>query len=282
MKRYMFALVFALVAVGTTAKTASAQEILLEGPLAGAPAVRQLVKYRETRFAIGPQFGYTLLNDYMHNFMVGARIEFNILDWLSVGAVGYYILNTPTKLTKHISESTDLGGDPTTPSDSNFPSYTGAGNFEDQVALMKGMYLAQVSVIPFRGKLAMFEKLFLALDGYLSIGGGIVQLEERKSCDSSDGSCGTMDDPEVERESRITGTFTFGVGFMFYFNNFIAMNLEWRLAPFKWNAGGTRRGWERRLRVGAQRDRGRRRNHRYLGAGLPGLGRLPGRQDRRR
>ena len=174
MKRYIFVLAFAVVAVCTTAKTATAQEILLEGPLAGAPAVRKLVQYREMRFSVGPQFGYTLLNEYMHNFMLGAKLEFNIFEWLSVGVVGYYVVNAPTKLTQHISESEDIAGDATTSADSNFPSYSGADNFEEQVSHMKGMYLAQIGIIPLRGKLAVFEKMFVAIDGYIFLGGGIV------------------------------------------------------------------------------------------------------------
>jgi outer membrane beta-barrel protein len=242
MKRIILALAFAVVAICGTEKTVSAQEILLEGPLAGAPAVRKLVQYRELRFSAGPQFAYTLLNDYMHNFLLGARLEFNILDWLGIGAVGYYAFNAPTKLTTYISESEDIGGTETTPTESNWPSYTGARNFEDQVGLLKGMYLLQVSLVPFRGKLAMFEKLFVAVDGYIFLGGGVVHIEDRKNCTGSD--CGTWsaDDPiprEPERGSRVTGTFTLGVGFMVFFNEFFAVNLEYRIAPFKWNSGGT-------------------------------------------
>ncbi len=242
MKRYIFVLAFAVVSVCTTAKTATAQEILLEGPLAGAPAVRKLVQYREMRFSAGPQFGYTLLNEYMHNFMLGAKLEFNILEWLSVGLVGYYVVNAPTKLTTHISNSEDIAGDATTPADSNFPSYTGAGNFEDQVSHMKGLYMAQIGLIPLRGKLAVFEKLFVAIDGYIFLGGGVVHFEERELCNRSGDSCGDMNldgSGSVVRESRITGTFTFGVGFTTYFNDWIGLSLEYRLAPFKWNAGGT-------------------------------------------
>ena len=189
----------------------------------------------------------------MHNFLLGARLEFNIFEWLSVGAVGYYSINAATKLTQHISASEDIGGQPTTPSESNFPSYSGANNFENQVALLKGMYLAQLSVIPLRGKLAMFEKLFVAIDGYIFLGGGIVHLNERKHCASEDtdgdgtndqcGDLSQIDDGSgygtVSRVSRVTGTFTLGVGFMAYFNEWFALNLEYRLAPFKWNEGGT-------------------------------------------
>ncbi|MFO8070662.1 MAG: outer membrane beta-barrel domain-containing protein [Polyangia bacterium] len=246
MKRLILALAFAVVAVCGTTKTASAQEILLEGPLAGAPAVRKLVQYREMRFSAGPQFGYTILNDYMHNFLLGARLEFNVFDWLGIGAVAYYAFNAPTKLTQHISNSEDIGGSATQPAESNWPSYTGANNFEDQVALMKGMYLAQLSAIPLRGKLAVFEKLFVAVDGYLFLGGGVVHYEQRESCNGNDPSasnyCGDWNDSgawEPSRESTVRGTFTAGIGFMVYFNDWFAVNLEYRLAPFKWNAGGT-------------------------------------------
>lgn len=262
MKRFTLALVFTVVAIcgATTSTKVSAQEILLEGPLAGAPAVRKIVEYRKTRFSLGPQFAYTILNPYMHNFLLGARFEFNFFDWLGVGFVGYYALNAPTKLTNHVSESENLGGTATTPADSgsNWPSYTGASNFEDQVAKLKGQYLAQLSFVPFRGKMSMFEKVFVAIDGAIFVGGGIVHYEERAGCDGSqneDGSyetgCGDFNaflgstSPnrvsllKPKTNNQIGGAFTVGVGFMAYFNNWFALNLEFRMTPFKWNAAGT-------------------------------------------
>ncbi|MBM4363170.1 MAG: hypothetical protein FJ104_10850, partial [Deltaproteobacteria bacterium] len=44
-------------------QTASAQEIMLTGPLAGAPAVRQLKLYREGRFEVAPAVSFTLLDE---------------------------------------------------------------------------------------------------------------------------------------------------------------------------------------------------------------------------
>ncbi|MDD5307943.1 MAG: hypothetical protein PHU25_11535 [Deltaproteobacteria bacterium] len=238
MKRYTLAIATVL-ALCLATERVHAQEILLEGPLAGAPAVRKLVLYREMRFSVGPQFAYTILNDYMHNFLLGGRIEFNIFDWLAIGAVGYYAVNVTTSLTDHITSSTDIGGSPTSPAESNYPSYTGSGNFEKQVALLKGMYLGQVSLIPLRGKVSIFEKLFMAIDGYIFLGGGAVQYEERQAC-KKDG-CGSWPDNilEPKRVSQFGGTFTAGVGFMTFFNEWLAVNVEYRLTPFKWNAGGT-------------------------------------------
>ncbi|MCP4680088.1 MAG: hypothetical protein GY854_32265 [Deltaproteobacteria bacterium] len=262
MKRFTLALAFAIVAIcgATTSKSVSAQEILLEGPLAGAPAVRKIVQYRELRFSVGPQFAYTILNPYMHNFLVGLRLEFNFLDWLGAGIVGYYAFNTPTKLTDHVTNSQNLGGSPTTPTQtaSNWPSYTGASNFEDQVAKLKGQYLAQISFIPFRGKMSMFEKLFVAIDGSIFVGGGIVHYEERTACsavvvpdiDNGNGcgqfygSGGFQETGNVallapQMKSQIGGAFTWGIGFMAYFNDWFAVNLEYRMTPFKWNEAGT-------------------------------------------
>ena len=243
MKRFTLVLVFAVFAsIGaTTPKSVSAQEVLLEGPLAGAPAVRKLVQYRKLRFSVGPQFAYTLNNEYMHNYLLGLRMEFNITDWFGIGILAQYGFNSPTKLTSHISDSTDIGGSATTPTDSNWPSYTGANNFKKQVARLKGMYLAHLNFVPFRGKISLFEKFFVAIDGSIFVGGGIVHFEERKFCGNTGGleSCGDINDPSAERESQIGGTFTWGVNFMSYVNNFIAINIEFRMTPFRWNAGGT-------------------------------------------
>ncbi len=258
MKRFILALAFAVVAVGGTTALPTpvqAQEILLEGPLAGAPAVRKVTQYRKLRFSIGPQFAYTFLGSYTHDFLLGGRAEFNVTDWLGIGLVGYYVFNVPNNLTDHISDSENIAGVSTVPADSNWPSYTGAENFEDQVSVVKGMYLAQVNFIPFRGKMSMFNKLFLAIDGAIFVGGGVVQFEERESCDGSqndDGTfndgCGDYDqfketgDTDLLAPTRVTqfaGAFTWGIGVMAYFNNWLALNLEFRMTPFKWNAGGT-------------------------------------------
>ncbi|MCU0663048.1 MAG: hypothetical protein MUC50_12070 [Myxococcota bacterium] len=249
MKRYTLVLVVALAALFTVlpSRSASAQEILLEGPLAGAPAVRKMVQYRQLRFSVGPQFAYTLNNEYMHNFLLGLKLEFNFTDWLNFGLTGYFGINAPTSLTNHVKDSVNIGGSATTPSESNYPSYTGAAHFLDQVGRLRGIYTGQLGFTPFRGKMSMFEKVFVAIDGTIFIGGGIVHLDERKNCvyDENDTanaqSCGTIDDPAagLSRVTRITGTFLWGVNFMAHFNNWFAVNIEYRMSPFKWNPGGT-------------------------------------------
>lgn len=244
--RYTLALTFAIVTLCGASPMVSAQEILLEGPLAGAPAVKKKVQYRKLRFSVGPQFGYTLLNDYMHNFMVGAKAEFNVTDWLGIGVVGFYTLNAPTHLTNHISGSRNKVDGDSVPSESNWPSYTGAHNFEEQVSRLKSLLVGQVSLVPFRGKMAAFEKLFVAIDGYLFVGGGVVVFQERAQCaaDNDPNGCGVLGSFQtgggsVTRDTVVKPTVSFGIGFTAYFNSWIGMNIEYRLAPFKWNAAGT-------------------------------------------
>ncbi|MBN2340796.1 MAG: hypothetical protein JXX29_11425 [Deltaproteobacteria bacterium] len=244
MPRYTLALTFALVTLFGAAKTVSAQEILLEGPLAGAPAVKKKVQYRKLRFSVGPQFGYTLLNDYMHNFMLGAKAEFNVTDWLGIGVVGFYTLNAPTHLTNHISSSDNKVGADSVPSESNWPSYTGSHNFEEQVSRLKSLLIGQIALVPFRGKMAAFEKLFVAIDGYIFLGGGVVVFQERTHCNSDNNGCGELSlyqsgRGSVTRDTFVKPTVSFGLGFTAYFNHWIGLNIEYRLAPFKWNAAGT-------------------------------------------
>src|SRR5579884_3135109 len=71
-------------------RDAAAQEIQLTGPLKGAPAVRDLRLYREGRFEIAPTVSFTLLDEYRRTILVGARLNYNIKDWIAIGVWGAY------------------------------------------------------------------------------------------------------------------------------------------------------------------------------------------------
>src|SRR5271166_678513 len=73
-----------LAAAGTT----QAQEVQLTGPLKGAPAVRNMRLYREGRFEIAPAVSFTLLDEYRRTIIAGARINYNIKDWIAIGVWG--------------------------------------------------------------------------------------------------------------------------------------------------------------------------------------------------
>src|SRR4051794_22930275 len=69
---------------------ASAQEIQLTGPLAGAPAVRQLRLHRKSRFEIAPGVSFSLLDQYQRTIMPGAALTYHFTDWLGIGLWGGY------------------------------------------------------------------------------------------------------------------------------------------------------------------------------------------------
>src|SRR5580698_5419949 len=88
MKRFISSLVVALGLA--SAGNAAAQEILITGPLAGAPAVRKERLYRSGRFEIAPTVSFTLLDEYKRTILVGGRLQYNFTEWLGFGVWGAY------------------------------------------------------------------------------------------------------------------------------------------------------------------------------------------------
>src|SRR5262245_12930809 len=86
--RRMLAALATVAAISAVSEQADAQEILLTGPLAGAPAVRKLRLYREGRFEIAPAVSFTLLDEYQRTIVLGARLNYNFTDWLAIGGWG--------------------------------------------------------------------------------------------------------------------------------------------------------------------------------------------------
>ena len=87
-----------------TPQPAQAQQIRVTGPLAGAPAVRELRLYRKLRLEVSPAVSFTLLDQYQRQIFAGARINFGITDWLAVGAWGGYGFSLSTDLTGQIQD----------------------------------------------------------------------------------------------------------------------------------------------------------------------------------
>jgi len=215
---------------------AQAQQVEVKGPLAGAPAVLGLRKYREMRLQIQAHAATTLTDEYSQALFAGGQLIFHPLDWLGIGVWGgYAVTNFDTALTDEITtkaESAD--GGPTL-------SLPVAANFPDQVGRLKWMVAPQVSFIPLRGKLGVFESLFIDTDLYLFGGVALVGLEER--IDVVDGQCsGASDSDCIATQTRTSRTSigpTFGVGLSLYMSTATALTLEWRAFPFDWNTSGT-------------------------------------------
>jgi hypothetical protein len=233
------------VLLGLFASTrANAQEIQLTGPLAGAPAVRQLRLQRQGRVEIAPSVSFTLLDEYQRTILPGGRITYNLADWLAIGVWGAFgAVRVPTGLTdriqtvtanRRIEEPNDYDGQNI--SINNLLTRASIGDqFKNQLGRIDFIASPQVTLIPFRGKLAIFQKIFVDTDAFVFGGPAIVGLTERATCE---GDCAGNPVGAFGTQSRTTIAPTFGLGFNFYLAKFIALGLEWRAIPFAWNTGG--------------------------------------------
>ncbi len=239
-RRFASAVLAALTAsaVFSAVGAAEAQELPLTGPLKGAPAVRQLRLYREGRFEIAPSVSFTLLDEYRRTILAGAQLNYNIRDWLAVGVWGAAgVVSTTTDLADKIDATaprdplTAVNVNHTNTPSGNIPGTT--ASFNDQTAKISYVIAPQVTFIPFRGKLAIFNKIFVDTDLYVAAGAGFVGIQERANCST------TCSDPASFKLASSTKVApTFGVGFKFYPGGFWSLGVEYRALPFSWNRSG--------------------------------------------
>lgn len=251
--RRLLTVLAVLLGVVLASGNASAQEIQLTGPLAGAPAVRQLRLHRQGRLEVAPTISFTLLDEYQRTILVGGRLNYNITDWLAIGAwVAFGAVHTTTGLSDHIEQVTN---DPVTGrrgalppagngEPNNYPNDISVNNlltrssigspFKNQLGTINTVISPQITLVPFRGKLAIFQKIFVDTDAYIFGGPAFIGLTERADCPSD-----TAPDCTVFSTANRTAIApTFGLGLSFYMGQFMSLGLEWRGLPFAWNTGG--------------------------------------------
>lgn len=236
MKRSFFPILAAAITtlgVLSVEKPAAAQEIQLTGPLAGAPSVRRLRLYREGRaeFALGP--GFTLLDEYQRTIFISGRLQYNLFDWLGIGVFGGF---APVSLSTDLTDKIDSTAPRNSRTAVNLPPRN-VQPYEDQTGKMKWMAAPQVTFSPFRGKLAIFQKLFVDTDLYLHGGAAFVGVEERTNCGAA-GQPACTAPAAFASASRVAVAPTFGLGLTLYTSGFVSINLEYRAFPFSWNRGG--------------------------------------------
>ncbi len=225
-------------------QAARAQEVSVEGPLAGAPAVIGLRVYRQMRFQIQLHVTATLEDEYSRAILPGGQLMFHPTDWLGIGVWGGFAAgNIDSSLTDEIVSKGQTNS-------VNVLSLPNADNFAKQIGRIKWIAAPEVQFIPLRGKLGIFEKLFVDTDFYVFGGVGLAGIEERKDVVSSvsDGcrargdlaaQIDCFDDTQGQRGSRLAIAPTFGAGLSLYLADFLGMTLEWRAMPFNWNTSGT-------------------------------------------
>jgi len=251
-------------------RTAPAQEILLTGPLKGAKSVHDLRLYRKGRVEIAPTVTFTLLDEFVRQIFVGARLNYNLTDFLAIGAWGGFS-PTPLKLETGLvdkiqKESEQRQADNAAnlaagqqPDLQNRLTGLNLGNdFAKQLGVVDWMIAPQVTFVPFRGKLALFQSIYVDSELYFFAGPAIAGITERADCSgttsttvggcSSERLSGQVDAtgepipiPNYETyptAQRIAIAPTFGLGFTFYVNRWNALGFEWRAVPFARNTGG--------------------------------------------
>lgn len=254
--RYLTGL-FAACAVVTATERAEAQEIQVTGPLAGAPAVRKLRQHRKGRIEIAPAVSFTLLDEYQRTIIVGARVNYNITDWLAIGVWGGYgAVKLDTALSEKIQDSYDtrfrgVSNSSENPTDATQASrrLTAANigkDFHKQLGTLDWFIAPQLTAVPFRGKISLFQKIFVDTDAYFFAGPAFVGMTERAPCGtgtsldcSARQTVGTnaAGDPipgdvlTKKTESRVGIAPTFGLGLSFYTGRFTSFGVEYRALP---------------------------------------------------
>ena len=240
MKPFNITLTAAIVLLASLAgNEARAQEVKITGPLAGAPAVMKLRLYRETRFQIKANASMTLQDEFSRALLVGGQLAFHLTDWLGIGVWGgYAVTQFDTSLTEQVSDKGQSN-------ENNLLSLPSREGFPNQVGQIQYIAAPQAIFIPLRGKLGLFEKLFVDTALFIFAGAAFVGLEEREDADAAGNLCAsntpndTCRASQNARATRMAIAPTFGVGLSLYLAEFLSMPIEWRALPFSWNTSGT-------------------------------------------
>ncbi len=228
------------------AGTASAQDVQVSGPLAGATSVKKLRLWRAMRLHVEPFFAFTIGDEYARSLIVGGEARFHFVDWFGIGGWGgYSVGQLDMNLTKEIQSKgfTTNANRLDLPEKDNFPQQIGRINWWSGVEL---------HFMPFRGKLAMFQKVFFDADLDFFVGAAFVGVEERadaigRPSPSDVAFCeiagNAMDtgclESQLARSKRTAIAPSFGISFNAFFHDFLGIALRWRGIPFKYNTGGT-------------------------------------------
>jgi hypothetical protein len=245
LSRIAIAAIIAALGVGSLAAPALAQEIQITGPLAGQPAVRRMRQYRVDRVQlIVPTVGYTLQDEFSRSLMTGLEANVHFTDFLGVGVWGatanfWNAFHINTDLTTQVQ----MNGQTTSRNRLSLPS---PDLFDEQVARLQGVVSAHLLFAPLRGKLAIFQGIFVDTDFYILAGFALAFVQERADVDTGGAAmcAGALTSAgclatQTARKDRIAPAPIFGVGLNLYFNSFIGLAIQWRAFPFNMNPAGT-------------------------------------------
>jgi len=242
-------------ALAALSGVALAQEIQLTGPLAGAPAVRKLRLHRESRFEVAPGVAFTLLDQYERTILPGATLTYHFKDWIGIGLWGGFGIQYTTGLSDELQQKAITNRDCAHRATTKACKLTAVNLTHNQLATdqlgkLQFVIAPQVTVVPFRGKLALFSSLFVDTDVNIFAGPAIIGVQERRSCGHDEnGAVINGDDGKplfcnaqasFTLKNRIAVAPTFGLGLNFYPRalQFFGFGAEFRAMPFSWNTSG--------------------------------------------
>jgi outer membrane beta-barrel protein len=207
--------------------------------LDGQPSVRRRVMFLPQRFEVTPQVGFTYLQDFKHSFLVGARAEYHVLDWLSFGGFfNYAVVNFDTGLTKEIESTLPSILNTNTLVDPS-PSKRVMQDALDSLMFTAGVYLAYT---PWFGKLSLFGKLFAKFDMHILVGAGFVMLKKGTFDDQFyDPKCVDTSKLCFNREDDNGGIKIgplFGFGLRFWALRWLAVSFTFHSIVIKRNSAG--------------------------------------------
>ncbi|MFW6067094.1 MAG: outer membrane beta-barrel domain-containing protein [Myxococcota bacterium] len=241
MNRLMVLVTIAAALVAAEPRLAAAQQVQVTGPLAGEPAVRHMRLYREGRLQLAPVVSFTLQDEFSQTMFTGAQVAYHFVDWLGVGIWGAFgAAHLETNLTDEVrgKGQTRQRNAVSLPSGENFPAQIGELNWAAAL---------QLNFIPLRGKMSLFQKVFVDTDFYIFAGVAAVGVTERADvesdvCTAAPPAGAGRDNPciatQFASESRVAIAPTFGIGLDFFISDWVAILFEWRGLPFKWNTSG--------------------------------------------
>lgn len=155
------------------------------GVLEGKPIVVERIELRKLRFSVTPMAGMSLSQPYVHKGLAGAKLRFDITDWIGVRVGGGFgVINVDAKLLKAVNggglpEGVDAGEPaPTRPASELDNPAPLLHDFQAGLTRLQWQASADVAFTPFAGKLGLFQAIFTEYDIYIFGGVGITSWEK--------------------------------------------------------------------------------------------------------
>lgn len=256
----------ALVSLGIAAPAWAQTRV---SPLDGQPTVRHKEELRDSRFEITPTFEASISAPFKNTLSGGLKLEYHITDVFSVDGLIFLGTSINTGLLDQVVDSLPATEMPYT-ADLQ-PSQSTALNHANKIPIHGGVGL---TFTPFFGKLAVFQKAFLAYDIYLSGGFGFAKTENDFQGDDKATTCEEMCDtanPQF-KDPRNDGPHNagfnpgvqFGGGLHLFFSQWAALDIYVRDYMFGDNPSGLDFNHDQRV---DDNDR-RFLSHLFVGVGI--------------